>query len=550
MAQSFLERLGKQSVHVPDVLACLANLSNDEVFTPPDVVNTMLDMLPQELFQSTETTFLDPACKTGVFLREIAKRLLNYQLPYYNDRVALINEKQSLNIPLSIDDEAFLSELQRCIDHIFQKQLFGISITELTSLLSRRSLYCSKYPNGQYSISHFNNAEGNIRYRRTNHTWKDGSCIFCGANQSQYDRASIKETHAYEFIHTMNPERLLNLKIDLIISNPPFQLNDGGSGTGISAKPIYQHFIDAARKLNPRFIAMICPSRWFAGGKGLDEFRVSMLKDKRIKEIYDFMSSKDCFPGVNIAGGVNYFLWERDYSGDCKITNCSASSEPITATRALDEFPVFIRDNRAISIIHKFLKSDDPSLANNTFTRNPFGFVSKDRGSNTPSSDNDVRLISSAGVGFVPRENVLKNKDQIDKFKVTIGKIVPANGEVDTDPNDGYKVTTTSRILNPGEIHTESYLLLHGFDKYEEAHNFATYMALKFPRFMMKHTLSSMNISTQNFMFVPFLDYSKTWTDEELYKRYGLTDTEIDYVEKIIRPLPNSPSNDATADNE
>lgn len=501
------------NVYNPDVLTCLANLSNDEVFTPPSVVNAMLDLLPQEIFRNPDTTFLDPACKSGAFLREIAKRLIAGLEPQFPD-------------------------LQERVDHIFHRQLYGIAITELTSLLSRRSLYCSKYPNSEYSVSKFQDAQGNVRFKRIEHTWKGGKCIYCGASQQEYDREHELETHAYELIHTIKPEEIFKMKFDVIIGNPPYHLNDGGSGTGISAKPIYNLFVEQAKKLNPRYLTMIIPSRWFAGGKGLDEFRESMLNDRHIKIISDFMSSKDCFPGVNIAGGVNYFLWDRDYTGDCIIKNCANDNQEIIATRPLNEFDVFIRDNRAINIIRKFIESGDENLSEHTFTRNPFGFVSKERGESSPiKSCENVKLISSGGIGYVRRQLVKKNTQEIDKYKVIIGKIVPSNGEVDTDPRDGYKVTTSSKILHPGEIHTESYLLLHTFDTLEQAKNFALFMALKFPRFMMKHTLSSMNISTQNFQFVPFLDFSKQWSDNELYSRYKLSPEEISYVESLIRPM-------------
>ena len=332
-------------IYNPDVLTCLANLSNDEVFTPPEVANQMLDLLPQELFRNPDTRFLDPACKSGVFLREIAKRLL-------------------------AGLERQIPDLQERVDHIFHHQLYGIAITELTSLLSRRSVYCSKYANSRYSVTSFDTPDGNVRYKRKQHTWQNGKCIYCGASQGEYERSDDLETHAYEFIHWVKPEEIFGMKFDVIIGNPPYQLNT--SGAGKQAKPIYQHFVRQAKKLNPRYLVMITPSRWMAGGMGLDDYRDEMLNNNHIRSIVDYSLSTDCFPGVDIAGGVSYFIIDSSYKGDCSYTyiDNGVSTE---RNRKLNEYPVFVRNNMAIDIVKKVSMLGEESISSIMTSLGVFG---------------------------------------------------------------------------------------------------------------------------------------------------------------------------------
>lgn len=501
------------TIYNPDVLSCIANLSNDEVFTPPEVANAMLDLLPQELFRDPNTTFLDPACKSGVFLREIAKRLLKGLEPVFPD-------------------------LQERTEHIFKKQLFGIAITELTAHLSRRSLYCSKFANGRYSVVPFETVDGNVRFKNIQHRWLNGKCVFCGASQDQYDRSSDLETHAYELIHTTKPEEIFQMKFDVIISNPPYQLttNSTEREAAKQARPIFQAFVENAKKLSPRYLTMIIPARWYSGGIGLGDFRETMVHDRHVTKLVDYVNSRDCFTGVDIAGGVCYFLWERDTTGECEITNISSDTSK-TARRPLDEFgDIFIRSNESIGVIHKIKDSNVPTLDTQVFSLDPFGFPTSARGHEKPFL-NCLTLVHSKGLGYVYRSEVGKNADLVDKWKVTIARIVPCNGEVGIDPSKGYKAITTPRILPPGTVNTFSYMLLGAFDTENEAENFKAYMMCKLPRFLLRLTYSSMNIAKSNFMFVPKVDFTKTWDDARLYKLFGLTSEEINLIEATIRPM-------------
>jgi site-specific DNA-methyltransferase (adenine-specific) len=511
------------NVYNPDVLCCLANLSNDEVFTPPDVVNAMLDMLPQELFQNPDTTFLDPACKTGVFLREIAKRLIKGLEPQFPD-------------------------LQERIDHIFHKQLFGIAITELTGFLSRRSVYCSKFPNTEFSVSLFDDEQGNIRFRRIKHTWRGGKCVYCGASQSQYDRSDDLETHAYEWIHTNKPEEIFNMKFDVIIGNPPYQLSDGGAQA--SAIPIYNKFIEQAKKLKPRYLTMIIPARWMTGGRGLDNFRAEMIHDDSIEILHDFADSNDCFSGVEIKGGVCYFLRNSNYHGKCTIYRHDGD-EVRKSVRYLVEpgDDIFVRDERLISIKNKVATAKETSFENIVSSMRPYGLrgdVFQDPSKYGLPEMQDNKFPNSyiiLGLNnlkrqykYIPFDYPLPNSTgHLDKWKIFITRNWGI-GSFDDVPSSPV-------IAGPGELCTETFLEIGPFNSKEEAQNAYSYICTKFFRALVAIRKQDQGASKAVYHYVPIQDFSKPWTDAELYAKYGLTDDEIIFIETKIKSMDGGDDN-------
>ena len=503
-----------EELHKPDILDCISHLSSDEVFTPPRVVNQILNTLPQELFKNPHTKFLDPCCKSGVFLREIAKRLID----------GLENE---------------IPDLEKRTEHIFKNQLFGIAITELTSLLSRRSVYCSKDASGEFSVVHFDNPEGNIEYKKTYHVWFKDKCMFCGASKSEYDRPDILETHAYSFIHIDNLrnkelfERLKEMKFDVIIGNPPYQLSDGG-GTGSSATPLYHLFVEQAKKLNPQYISMIIPARWYAGGKGLDKFRSSMLNSKQIKKIVDYTNSADCFPGVTIAGGICYFLWDSNYNGNCEILNMKQNSVLSSSTRSVSEYPVFVRDNIAVEIIKKITKLEEKAMNNLVYSRNCFNLFSNEKG-HSVYNNGDCILYSLQGKSYIEKTCITDRDNLINKYKVIITKAMSGGNKPTSDGN--YQVVSSLNVLEPNMVCTETYLCIGAFSNNIQAENLKKYIKTKFFRFLLLQALSSINISKDKFCFVPIQDFNEEWIDEKLYRKYGLTQEEIDFIESMIRPM-------------
>jgi site-specific DNA-methyltransferase (adenine-specific) len=411
-------------------------------------------LLPTELWQDQDAKFLDPVSKSGVFLREIAKRLM-------------------AGLEKEIPDK------QERITHIFKNQLYGIAITELTALLSRRSVYCSKTANGKYSIcDSFENEQGNIIYNRIEHTWKQGKCNYCGASKENYDRGLELETHAYQFIHTIKPEEVFKMKFDVIVGNPPYQLSDGGFGT--SAAPIFHKFVEQAMKLSPRYLSMIIPARWFSGGKGMDEFRDKMLNDNRLRQIVDFPEAIDCFPGVQIKGGVCYFLWDRDNSGQCKVITSRKGKHVSEMVRPLLEkgCETFIRYNEAISILKKVQFLGESSLKDKISARKPFGLETTYKGKKSPFP-NSVTLYQNGGIGYINSDELRTNIDIVKYFKVLIP---PLGSGSDSFP---HTILGKPFVVKPNTACTETYLVAGIFKNEKEAKNLALYLTTKFLRFLV-----------------------------------------------------------------
>jgi site-specific DNA-methyltransferase (adenine-specific) len=523
----------------PDVLTCIANLSNDEVFTPPEFANRMLDTLAEawaerhvgaDIWSDSSVRFLDPFTKSGIFLREIATRLIKGL-------------------------EAEIPDLQERVDHILTKQVYGIAITRLTSLLARRSLYCSKYANGEHSVtSKFENESGNIWFNRTEHTWVGEKCLFCGAAKRALDRGEL-ETHAYAFIHIDNIKARIaelfgdDMQFDVIIGNPPYQLSDGGQGA--SAIPIYNKFVDQAKALEPRFLSMVIPARWFFGGRGLDAFRKSMLEDDRIRNLIDFPDSRQCFPSVDVAGGICYFLWHRDESGDCEVTTNDFHGNKAKSVRPLLEpgADIFIRNNESIGILKKISMVETGKVSvtlpsDRTFDRQvsgqkPFGLRTFFRGNPIRKYDDDVLVLQSGGRAWTSRSTITEGVMLIDKWKVFTSKSSSEHaGQV--DKKGMRKVLSLSGVLPPHSVVTETYIILGGYDTEQEARNCFSYAATKFFRFLVATKASAQDLPRSAYSFVPIQDFSRSWTDADLYAKYGLDADEIALIEQTIRPMDSS----------
>lgn len=513
----------------PDVLTCIANLSNDEVFTPPELANRMLDTLAEawaaanggaDIWADKTVRFLDPCTKSGVFLREITIRLTK-----------------------GLADE--MPDLEERVSHILTKQVFGIGITYLTSLLARRSLYCSKHAKGKHSIAKsFPSDDGNIWFRRTEHTWVDDKCAYCGANRRDYDRGEGLETHAYAFIHTQDIKTRLaellggDMQFDVIIGNPPYQLGQsGGEAVGGFAMPIYQEFVKAAKSLDPRFLVMVTPSRWFAGGRGLDEYRSEMLGDKRMRTLVDFPDAAEAFPGTQIKGGVSYFLWDNSWNDGCEVTTIQGGKPTSPAMkRYLGAYDVVVRRNEAVPILEKVLKVNSKdgfgNLASKVSPIQPFSIRTNFRGAEKKTGmKKPVLLIGNNSETYIERADVPRNDAWIDEWKVLLGR---AYGAGDSFPHQIYNYPIIAR---PGTACTETYLVISRFKKEADAKRFAGYLRTRFVRFLVSLRKNTQDIYNERFQFVPDLPMDREWDDAMLFKKYGITKDEVTFIASMIRPM-------------
>ena len=530
----------------PDVLTCIANLSNDEVFTPPEFANRMLDTLAEawaegnggaNIWADSSVRFLDPFTKSGVFLREISTRLID-----------------------GLREE--IPDLQERVDHILTKQIFGIGITRLTSLLARRSLYCSKHADGEHSVAKsFDDADGNIWFKRIEHSWvggskwvsvtdkqgntvkkfaeaKDGKCEFCSAPRALFDRESELDNHAYAFIHTKDIKHRIaelfgdDMQFDVIIGNPPYQMTGGAGGSSDSS--IYHLFVEQAFKLEPRFVSMVMPSRWMAGGRGLDDFRAQMLTSGNLKHLCDFPNSADAFPGVQIKGGVCYFLWEKSHKGDTQVVTIRGDDISGPKTRNLAEFDVFVRDDRAVDILHKVRSNPCLSMADMVSNREPFRLESNFSGFRSKPSDGDIALYRIGSgkrrVDWMSRNDITKSVNLIDKWKLFVPK---AYGAGESIP---HQILGLPILAGPPSVCTGSYLVIAS-DSEANAKSILSYYQTKFFRFLVSLRKITQDAFSHMYAWVPQQSWDRIWTDEALYEQYNLSSDQIDFIESVIKPM-------------
>jgi len=520
------------SVHVPDVLETLAQLPNDDVYTPPKVVAAMLDILPEHVWSEPDYRWLDPATKSGIYLREVFKRLMVGLAEWQPDGL-------------------------KRREHILKSMIFGAATTQLNGEIARRTLYQTrdatgvevKDPSLEDLVVHFDYPEGNVPYVETEHVLdkKQQFCTVCRAPAKLIRER--RESFAYSFIHGTYPTKeLAAMKFDVIVGNPPYQIgmDDGKGNRTANITPLYNLFVEKAIAMNPRYLVMITPSRWFAGGKGLNEFRDRMIADRRLRVLVDNPKQYDVFPQAEIQGGVSYFLWDRDHDGDCEFATRLGGVTRDVATRDLrDGEGVVLRDNYAAAIVGKVTKhpSADGFLGEIVSPMDPFGQGLKTNYGGKPGLPLSVEpqpgmipLIFATKVAYTSPAALERRHEWLERWKVLLP--MAYNGGRQFGPNGEVVETVIGEpiALAPGSACTQSYLVAGHFGDPEQAENYAHYLSTKFVRFLVLQRKISQHVTPDRFAFVPIVDFSQRWTDLDLYSRFELAPEEIAYIEASIKP--------------
>ena len=502
---------------ITDIFSTFRNPDKETVLTPWRVVNMHLgDCLGGYNFfeKGYETTLSEPRfidhgeVTANVFAPDSRILEINSKSGLYPLYMAYSIYRARVKNPLfsvsSIEDE------QRIWDKVVAENIFVICKTPMAKSITKRTLIG------------FRKAKINTRYF-----------------EDLINQIKNKPEHFIKQVDKFITDRtgIKNMKINAIVGNPPYQIMDGGAG--VSAKPVYNLFIEIAKQIAPNYISMIMPSRWFAGGKGLDSFRESMLSDKRISHIFDYVNAKDCFPTASIGGGVNYILWDVNYKGNCSITTIQGTQRDMEQ-RPLDQFSVFIRYNSAIHIVHKC--QSDNSFASIVNSRNPFGLSSNIRGEKT----GEIRLITSAGISWLPKSAIDYTNHLLSKYKILMSKVT-AEHAGEPDKKGQFKIISRTEIIGPNDVCTDSYLIVGASESKLVVENEYKYIQTRFLRFLLMLSVSSINLSSEKFQFIPLQDFTSNsdinWSrsiseiDTQLYAKYGLSEDEISFIESMIKPM-------------
>lgn len=483
-----------------------------EVFTAMREVKAMCDLVSVETGR-TGSLFLEPACGDGNFLEEILSRKLDSAEKHNQGHIPVMGAVAVLSSLYGID--LLIDNVIACRERLYRLWYEKTGITDEKILSSIKEIL-------EKNIICGNTLKLCLADESGNDTCKP--IVFCQWDISS-DTPHITKTHKLSDLITAGNEA--EFRFDVIISNPPYQISDGGAQA--SALPLYNLFIDQARKLSPHYITMIVPARWYAAGKGLDSFRKSMLNDDRIVKLFDFCRASDCFPGVDIKGGVCYFLWDREYHGECTVTTCVDGIHTSVMKRPLLEpdCNIFIRQNEAVAILNKVRRFGERSFSEYAKPAMAFGMRTyfKSFVSDAPG-DGLIKLYANHSTGYIERSSVRRGTEYIDCWKVIVPEAV-GSGNNATD-------VLKPIISEPGSVNTETYIMNGPWKNREEAENVCAYIRTKFFHFLLGIRKITQHTTAKVYGFVPVQDFSVQWTDDMLFEKYGLSPEEIQFINDSV----------------